>query len=70
VIDGQRELASHSEPSLLQAAKGTAVTIQFQPGNNGVTPNGGTFQKSLAGQPKQAATHIHPVKVGVTNKRK
>ncbi len=34
--------------------------------------NHGIFEypATLAGHPKQAATHIHPVNVGVTNKRK
>jgi hypothetical protein len=61
---------SQSDQSLLQLDNGIAVTIQFQPGNNGCNHGIFAYHATLAGQPKHAATPNHQVKVGVANKRK
>lgn len=43
------------------------MTIQFPPGITGLIHFGFIFHAIFAGQPKQAASHAHPVRVGVTN---
>jgi hypothetical protein len=70
VEDGPSVLASPSEPSLLQLTRGIAVTIQFHQGSKGLSPGIFAYPATLAGPQKQAATHIHHVKVGVTKRRK